>query len=275
MAEVNEVVAEHIVEGGEQVANVVRAGRDMSLVLYGSLIGTVGGIAVGYFLAKSRLETKYRQIADDEIDEMREHFRRRETAKQEKPEIDDVVEKLGYKQPATDAEDERPPHVEIDVEKVEKRNVFETQPPSEEELGKPLAEEPAIEWDYQTEMKARSDKKPYVIHLDEFKENVTGNEQATYTYYAGDDVLADERDVPIDNMDELIGLENLDKFGHGSEDPSVVYVRNESLSMDMEICRSTGEYAKEVHAMPAEEDPEELRHSNMRRHRPQRSDDDD
>jgi hypothetical protein len=88
-------------------------------------------------------------------------------------------------------------------------------------------------------------------------------EQTSLTYFAGDDVLVDERDQVMRDIDATVGLENLQKFGHGSNDPLVVYVRNPRLEVDYEISKSDGTFATEVHGFQ----DDELRHMQ---HRPRR-----
>lgn len=102
------------------------------------------------------------------------------------------------------------------------------------------------EFDYAAEVDRRSPDEPYVITHDEFMENENGWEQNTLTYYNGDDVLTDEKDVPVPDIEAVVGSESLTKFGYGSRDKNVVYVRNEKLESDYEITLSMGEYAKEV-----------------------------
>jgi hypothetical protein len=99
------------------------------------------------------------------------------------------------------------------------------------------------EWDYVKELDARTPEKPYIIHRDEFFTNPSGYGQSTLTYYKGDDVLLDEQDVPLYDAKNIVcELE----FGKGSEDPNVVYIRNEKLEAEYEILLETGYYAIEV-----------------------------
>jgi hypothetical protein len=102
------------------------------------------------------------------------------------------------------------------------------------------------EFDYAAEVDRRSPDEPYVITHDEFMENENGWEQNTLTYFNGDDVLVDDKDIPVPDIEAIVGSENLTKFGYGSRDKNVVYVRNEKLESDYEITLSMGEYAKEV-----------------------------
>jgi hypothetical protein len=101
-------------------------------------------------------------------------------------------------------------------------------------------------WDQEAEEDSRRQEDPYIISHDEYMENAYEHNQNTLTYYVGDDILADEREVPIDDVDAVIGAENLKRFGHGSRDSSIVYVRNERIELDFEVTRNPGKYSEEV-----------------------------
>ena len=115
------------------------------------------------------------------------------------------------------------------------------------------------EWDWDTEIMTRGEG-PYIIHVDEFVANELGYEQSTFTYYEGDDIMADEKEVPVYNYDDVFGEL---RFGHGSKDPSLVYIRNERLKREYEVIRHTGHYSVEVRGLEIEAayDAQELRHA--------------
>ena len=81
-------------------------------------------------------------------------------------------------------------------------------------------------------------EKPYVISPDEYGE-MDGYDLYSYTYYA-DKVLADEYNEPIEDVDQLIGLESLNHFGEYGDDS--VYVRNNKLKADYEILLDDEKY---------------------------------
>ena len=100
-------------------------------------------------------------------------------------------------------------------------------------------------WDYEAELVARekASGKPHIIHQDEFFAQESEYTQTTCTYYVGDDILVDEKDVPVHNHTLVVGEL---RFGHGSLDPNVVYVRNTSLKGEYEILKHDGFYTIEV-----------------------------
>jgi hypothetical protein len=91
--------------------------------------------------------------------------------------------------------------------------------------------------------------------------------QETLTYYKGDDIVADQSDTPIYNHSGLMG--DL-KFGHGSGDANVVYIRNDSIQMEWEVLLHEGSFEVEVVGLQVEREYEEsdIKHAHERRFRP-------
>lgn len=174
-----------------------------------------------------------------------------------------VVDKVKYNQvePAQQTVEAVPTEAQVVM-------AGETAPPKVVERNVFTPSNDPRDWDYKQEVAAReaAPDKPYVISREEFDED-TANDQDSYTYYEGDDVLVDSRDQVVENVDKYVGDDNLTRFGHGSEDVNVVLVRNDDLEQDFEIIRHPGHYAKEVLGLEPEE--KTLRHSRSRgrRHR--------
>lgn len=91
----------------------------------------------------------------------------------------------------------------------------------------------------------RNPEEPYIITIAEWAENAPEHDQVQCTYFEGDKVVADDQDKPIADVNRCVGLGNLKHFGVG-EDPNTLLIRNERLSMDYEVLRSTGKFAHEV-----------------------------
>ena len=235
MAEVTEVVAEaaeRVAGDALEVAAVSRSisGRDFTIGLVIGMVG--GGLASGWFVNK-RVQLKYEKIAEDEINEMREHFAKRAMARQEKPDISEYqtkVERSGYSSPAPVERPTKPPVPVQEPSKTE--NIFKSVFPDSQ-------------WDYEAELAQRTPDTPYIIHTDEQYEKEEYTE-VTFTYYEGDDILVDQHDKMIEDKDRIVGEENMTKFGHGSGDPNVVYIRNDPLAIEIELIRSKKSYAEEV-----------------------------
>jgi len=126
--------------------------------------------------------------------------------------------------------------------------------------------ESGAEWDEEAEAAARIDGEPYVIRVEEFIENDNEWAQETVTWYEGDDILADSLEVPMYNPAELLGEL---KFGHGSGDKNVVYIRSVKQHKEYEVLRHAGRYELEVagHTIEQEFEDRDLKHSNDRKFR--------
>jgi hypothetical protein len=244
-AEAVESVVEPVVNEVIKTAHMI----DRRVAFVSLAFASVGGALLGYGVAGKRLAMKYQKLADDEIAVMRQHYILKQKAQQPKPGLDEVIKQNGYGAPQAQVPDKP---AEAPEPTVVVQNIFNNGQP--EDI-----------WDYAAEVKSRNPTQPYIIHKDEFHEGFEEHQQSTLTFFTGDDVLCDERDAPIDDVDALVGLENLEQFGHGSGDVNVVYIRNESLGRDIEIVRSSGKFATEVHGFQ----DDELKHSE-RRQRPQR-----
>lgn len=253
----------------------------LTVVVASTAAGAALGVA-GYFAMKRRLENKLRKEYDEQFDaevaEMREHYSRlNKSGPFESPEA--AVEELLTKEAGqalrnygnrtvkiegdpvvdvrasevTDAElvddpdfEERP---EVNVTELRER--MQRGPVTVEERGQnifvdgnPLTGEE--EWDQEEIDRAIAAGEPHVISHDAFMENPDGWDTSTLTYYNGDDTLADDQDVPIPDIEETVGSENLSKFGQGSRDRNVVYVRNPKVEVLFEITFHAGEFSKEV-----------------------------
>ena len=99
------------------------------------------------------------------------------------------------------------------------------------------------DWSYEEEIKHRTPDVPYIIHRDEFFNEEMDCSQSTLTFYQGDEVLTDELDVPIYNSKKVVG-ELI--FGKGSQDPSIVYIRNENLMAEYEVILDHGHFQVEI-----------------------------
>jgi hypothetical protein len=262
-------LTEQVAEGLEEAAEVTRSldGRGLGLLLGGLVMGAGIGFYIGYRRGRKVEGRKGAKIIDEQVDFWRDFYQQEaekvSPKKHEKPSAEQIVEEKGYTVEEKDDDSWRtkPPVV------VRPASVTPYTPEERaaiDEVNKNVFEEahPDIRWDYEAEIKLRDGRHAYVIHLDEFRENDT-YENSTYTYYEEDDVLSDERDIVIDDVEGIVGSDNLQRWGHGSNDINVVYVRNDELQLDIEILRSPGSYAEEVHGLKHSEESGKMK----RRHR--------
>lgn len=115
-------------------------------------------------------------------------------------------------------------------------------------------------WDADAEEAQRDPSKPYILEHDEFY--TSDRNSVTLTWFVGDGVLSDEKDEFIPDIEMVVGEANLERFGHGSRDPNILYVRNESLDLDFEIVRSELEYTKQILGFSTSSDENEIQHSS-------------
>lgn len=257
---------EGVAHQAEGAAKVVRSLNRIK-VAYASLgmvIGATTAALVTWRIAYSRANTKYSQISDEEIEAMQKHYQDKVKSlelTEAKGDLDDIVAERGYTVPEPVEEDVAPPMAitpPAAVVEAAKDALLETQPDESTVVKEPhlqpetrnVFDEATVEdhWDDHAERARRSPDSPYVIHVDE-KGEFDDYTDVTWTYYEADDVLCNEKDEIIDPTDRerLVGEQNLNKFGHGSKDAAIVYIRNDQLEMEIEIVRSPNSYAEEVH----------------------------
>lgn len=281
--EIAEIAADGVADGmhivSEEALAAERAVRGMNrtglaYLGLGLVAGAAAGALVAFRIAYKQAETKYSEIAAEEIAEMRQYYHDKVVAldsSKQKADLDDIVRERGYS--AVEEEATEPPMAvtppqsvidasqdEIDVEAIESDEVDEEIEPEVHNIFENTQE---IQWDAQKERQRRSPLAPYVIHRDERYE-FEHYDEVTFTYYDEDDVLANEREEAVagDDRERLIGEANLEKFGYGSGDPNVVYIRNDQLEMVFEVLRSPNSYTEEVHGFNP---PPEIRHAHRRR----------
>jgi len=281
--EIAEIAADGVADGMHVVSEealaaekAVRAMDRTGLAYLG--LGLAIGAVAGFFVAYRKAETKYRQIAEEEIsaevDQMRQHYNEKAVAlyaSSQKEDLDEIVRERGYSADST-----KPPMVvtpptavveaaEAAQDIVETEDDEQADESSDEAEVRNIFEEAEFEdaWDVSKERRQRSPLAPYVIHQDE-RDEFDHYDGVTFTYYEADDVLSNERDevVAPEDRDRLIGEANLEKFGHGSGDASIVYIRNDQLEMQFEVVRSPNSYAEEVHGFDPPEP--EIRHAHRR-----------
>lgn len=157
------------------------------------------GAAVGSAVTWKVIKDKYEQIAQEEIDSVKDAYSihknddtEPESTEEEKEEAENIVSDNGYVQMS-----------------------FYTEP---EEVKSTVADNHIID-------------APYVIAPGEFGE-LYEYETISLTYYA-DHILADDMDDIIEDVENTVGEESLTHFGEYEDDS--VFVRNDRLKHDYEI----------------------------------------
>ena len=183
-----------------------------------NLLCFVTGAAIGSIVTWKLIEKKYKDLADEEIESVKETFKNRKS-RITKDEVKETVEKVinKFKEPKET------------VENIVTSEGYYTE--DEEETEEDDESNYTVDVDPGVEVIV-----PYVITPEQFGEYDEYGTK-TLTYYA-DNVLTDEIDSPItsDEMITMIGPDALDHFGEYEDDS--VYIRDEMNEMDYEILKS-------------------------------------
>lgn len=170
-------------------------------------IGAVTGSAVAWYYAKK----KYEQIAQEEIDSVKEVFSRREKEQVE---------------PTNDKTESNHSKCYEDPQLKALREAADTIIQQEGYVTSDDSDTPVSD-------------APYVIPPEELYER---EDYETYTlFYYADGVLTDDNEEIIDDVESTIGFESLNHFGEYEDDS--VFVRNDVRGCDYEILRDNRNYS--------------------------------
>lgn len=181
------------------------------------------GAGVGSAVTWKLIKDKYEQLAQEEIDSVKEVFSRRESDAAGKTVAQNLTEEL------KNSTKEKPDIKEYAAElrKNGYTNYSDIQPTDKEE-------------------EEMSTDKPYVIMPEAFME-YEEYDHISLTYYA-DNVLTDENDEIIEDVEETVGEESLSHFGEYEDDS--VYVRNDARKCDYEILLDQRNYSDVAKHLP-------------------------
>lgn len=218
----------------------------MSATLGKSIALVVGGMLIGGGTATLILKKHYQRILDEEVASVKAAYK--DLKKQNLDMLDEIT------QPKPKAKDEADkPLSEDDILNISAAKlisdlgygggVIEEEPPRFKLYDRTTDNfNPADE--------ERSEEEPYVISLAEFSNDEEDFDKITLRYFEEDDTLTEElrKDTPLPI--DSVGAANLLRFGVGSEDEEVVYIRNENLKIDFEVVRDTGSYTETAFGLP-------------------------
>lgn len=165
-----------------------------------SFIFFIAGAAVGAAAAWFITSKKYEKIAQDEIDSVKKQFEK------ERDMIRDIL-------------NNKPP-VDEYVKTIEDEGYSEVKKSGHYPWGKGEVSDYIMD-----------KEKPYIISQEEFCEYDDYN-RFTMNYYSnGVLVDAEDPDIPIDDINDIVGYDNLQE----GEEEDWIYVRNDRLKSDYEI----------------------------------------
>ena len=178
------------------------------------LIAFVAGAALGPLATWIFVKKKYEQIAQEEIDSVKEVYSKKKI--RENNELDETNS------------DEDISSDEIEEKTEEYVDIIKTAGYSKySDISKPTRRDP---------------ERPYVIRPEEFGD-VDGYEMISLTHYS-DGVLADDDDEKMadDEVDEVVGADYAKHFGEYEDDS--VFIRNDKLKCDYEILLDQRKYSE-------------------------------
>lgn len=206
-----------------------------------NLLVFVAGAAVGSLATWYFTKNYYKKIADEEIESVKEAFGIRSYKHSQEPD-EDANDYNDESQPILAKHTAEKPDIMAYAAKLQNTGYVDYS-----NTGKPTTDE--VETEAEEEKEVDDIERPYVISPNDFDE--IGYDTVTLTYYA-DGILTDEQDMPINDVDDLVGLESLDHFGEYEDDS--VFVRNDALRTDFEILADPREYSDLYRAGPRRED---------------------
>lgn len=210
-----------------------------------SVLSFLTGAGSTYLFVSHRLEQKYSDEMKKEIKNAEDYYSRLfKRGEYEDPveleatstRLEEDAEKAynEYAGRVSSVPEDEPAETEEDLEESRVVNIFDS----------PGIPDPSI-W-----AEDRENQRPYIIDHDEYMSGDSDYSQSTLTFFVEDGVLVDEKDMPVaDNsrdLDKFVGEDNMTRFGHGSGDPNVVYIRNDVLEADYEVIKSARSYSQDV-----------------------------
>lgn len=196
----------------------------MNSKLTGFLMFAVGA-AIGSVVTWKFVKTKYERIANEEIKSVKEVYSKKESIVN-----NDKSVKVVYSKKEATVNNDKP----VDA----KTSIYEMKEYLETIKNNGYYKE---EQEYE-EGESDMNDSPYVISPDEYG-NLDDHTCVNLSYYA-DGVLADDWDTVIIDPDEQVGPNIADHFGEYEDD--TVFVRNEKLKVDYEICRDLRTFAEVI-----------------------------
>ncbi|ALY08652.1 hypothetical protein CAPNMURICA_52 [Arthrobacter phage CapnMurica] len=238
-----------------------------------AVVFVVGGAFVGSGVTALVLKKKYAAKAEAEIASVRDAYLKR--LNEMEAEFDQERKDSGM--PPVAPVEVHPEEIEVPMERVvptneQLRKAYHKIPRANtnpetveglsevnESLGYTRKEDPVNEQPKYEYLEADNDiNTPYVIPVQAYMDDENMYDQLTLTYYAGDKTLVvEDSDEVVEDIDQTIGFENLNKFGEESGNDDTVYVRNDKREIEYEVLRDPGKYSENVQGIDTWDDSPE------------------
>ena len=223
------------------------------------------GVGSGFLIGKKVYEAYYAQLAQEEIDSVKEAFENRRELKIVKPDENGMSDEE-YERAYAEKREECSASVQErtnnngslvrlsldgNVNEQAKKNYNLVSMKKDEEYDEEI-DEPVTDAAGKTEEEmdlTQVDRTmPYIIDDQEFTNEFDHHDKISLYYYKVDDVLCDEHEEVINDIEEKVGYDALAAL----DMQTTVWVRNEPLCIDYEIISINKAYAELVHGIGVE-----------------------
>ena len=213
--------------------------------------GAVAGGILGYFLG--RLIVNQLQKRAEELEWQAED----EAARVPRPQVEDLnIEEVTVRRDYTQFSKDKGELSEL----VKPYTSLENASSTIGNNGKPLPN------------KEDTSEKIMIISYEDYEASRVHNKEPV-AYYEDDLTFANAQEEVIDNPNEIFGPNIHLHFGEESDDPDIVYVRNENNGVDYEITRVHNSYSVLIMGMPKEEQKENKKRTRRRTRKVNANDD--
>ena len=216
-------------------------------------LGLIAGAVTGVLCAKGY----YQKIAEEEIEEVREVYRKK-TASKELADKNSEAKRvlLEEKMPENEAKLVKLTEKKSDIQKfeelrepyVQSHNVF-SNPPSDEDLSdfEDFLNDDPYELTVERTSPPDGYSEPFMISEEEFASEKLFYDKVMIFYYTDGIAVLEDTDEIIESVEDLIGPDILPKiFDMGTEyESDTVYVRNDNRSTDYGIIFTGTEFVQE------------------------------
>lgn len=223
----------------------------------------LGGAGLGSLVTFTLVKEKYDKIIDEEISAMRIFYEGRKEAEKKDDEEDDISK--NDLREATSIEE----GIAKDIKDYKNYTKIYAEDP-EEVVIRPEPDLPNHDdyFDEEDELNESREQpreefphdktKPYVITADEFLNTMTHIDKVELVYFRGDGgVVVDDQDDIVNDVEYVIGEDNLMQFGNDPDDPDMLYIRNPKIGADYEIARNNSSYREMILGDPPKYIPED------------------
>jgi hypothetical protein len=240
--------------------------KNNPVVLAGvAVISLAVGAGAAVLFTKKHFRTKFEQIADKEIEETREHYKRKykvgDYADPEKmaedkeytPEVAPDSDFDGFGEAYASDREVIDEDIKKTAEEIALHQKYSGGKVAYHKAGQGEVVEQTVEvttrtrsifeneYNAEEENEKRVAGKPYIVPVQKYMENEFDYSQSTWEWFSEDNTMTNERGDAVPNWQAVVGEENI-KFGYASNDGNAVYIWNDRLKAGYEIVYNPSSY---------------------------------